>query len=151
MYSSDDQSTSRSPGSHRNQNQTGTLHRMPSRNFDGYSQGNMYTPDENIRSFEQPRNFERLNATIHAGGYGYDVGASSGWNTTAFSQNGLATLGGAAARMKSQQRGGGRSALPAVRKHIHCSPSAFRLTYSAIGMDGAPATAPSGSSYLRPT
>lgn len=86
---------------------------MPSRNFDAYSQGNMYTPDENIRSYEQPRNFERLNATIHAGGYGYDMGGSSGWNTTAFSQNGLATLGGAASRMKSQQRGGGRSALPA--------------------------------------
>lgn len=121
MYSSYDQSTSRSPGSHRNQPQTGTLHRMPSRQFDAYSplpQPSMYTPDEGIRSYEQPRNYDRLNATIHAGGYGYDMGASSGWNTNAFSQNGLASLGGAAAaRMKSQQRGGGRSALPSVRCH----------------------------------
>ncbi|CAO2649583.1 Nn.00g069680.m01.CDS01 [Neocucurbitaria sp. VM-36] len=117
MYSAYDQSTSRSPGSHRNQPQSGTLHRMPSRQFDAYAplpQGNMYPQDEHARSYEQqqPRNYERLNQTMHAGGYGYDMGAPAGWNTNAFTQNGLGSLGGAAAaRMKSQQRGG-RSALP---------------------------------------
>ncbi|KAJ4367164.1 Peptidyl-prolyl cis-trans isomerase pin4 [Neocucurbitaria cava] len=117
MYSAYDQSTSRSPGSHRNQPQSGTLHRMPSRQFDAYSplpQPNMYPQDEHARSYEQqqPRNYERLNQTMHAGGYGYDMGTPAGWNANAFTQNGLGSLGGAAAaRMKSQQRGG-RSALP---------------------------------------
>ena len=120
MYSAYDQSTSRSPGSHRNQPQSGTLHRMPSRQFDAYAplpQGSMYPQDEHARSYEQqqPRNYERLNQTMHAGGYGYDMGAPAGWNANAFTQNGLGSLGGAAAaRMKSQQRGG-RSALPSVR------------------------------------
>ena len=121
MYSAYDQQSSRSPGSHRNQPQTGTLHRMPSRQFDAYAQaqmpqGGLYSPDDHSRSYEQqPRNYERLNNTIHAGGYGYDMGTPAGWNTNAFSQNGLGSLGGAAAaRMKSQQRGGGRSALPSV-------------------------------------
>tara|TARA_R110002003_G_scaffold123_2_gene11115 strand:+ start:1386 stop:1838 length:453 start_codon:yes stop_codon:yes gene_type:complete len=117
MYSAYDQSSSRSPGSHRNQPQT-TLHRMPSRQFDAYAplpQGNLYTPDDHARSYEPPRNYDRLTATVHGGGgYGYDMGARAGWNTNAFSQNGLGSLGGAAAaRMKSQQRG--RSALPSVR------------------------------------
>lgn len=124
MYSgSYGQSTSRSPGSHRNQPQTGTLHRMPSRQFDGYgqvpqTQANMYSSDEHTRNtYEPPRSYERLNNTIHAGAYGYDMGAPAGWNANAFAQNGLGSLGGAAAaRMKSQQqRGGGRSALPSVR------------------------------------
>ena len=121
MYSTGyDQGTSRSPVAQRNQPQTGTLHRMPSRQFDAYGQmpqGNMYPQDDQQRSYEQPRNYERLNQTMHAGGYGYDMGASAGWNTNAFAQNGsLGSLGGAAAaRMKSQQRGGGRSALPSVR------------------------------------
>jgi hypothetical protein len=118
MYSYDQQ-TSRSPGSHRNQPQTGTLHRMPSRQFDAYAplpQANLYTPDDHARTYDQPRNnYDRLNATVHGGGYGYDMGAPAGWNTNAFSQNSMGSLGGAAAaRMKSQQRGGGRSALPTV-------------------------------------
>jgi hypothetical protein len=124
MYSSYDQSSSRSPGSHRNQPQTGTLHRMPSRQFDAYAQpqaNNLYAPDEHARSYEPPRNYDRLNATVHGGGYGYDMGSPAGWNTNAFAQNGLGSLGGATtARIKSQQRGGGggggggRSALPTV-------------------------------------
>jgi hypothetical protein len=124
MYSSGyDQSLSRSPIAHQNQPQTGTLHRMPSRQFDAYGQGpqgpNMYAQDDHQRTYDQPRTYERLNQTMHAGGYGYDMGAPQGWNTNAFSQNGggLGSLGGAqAARIKSQQRGGGRSALPSVRE-----------------------------------
>jgi hypothetical protein len=121
MYSAYDQSTSRSPGSHRNQPQTGTLHRMPSRQFDAYAQGNPYAPDDHARGYDQqqqqPRSFERMNQTVHGGGYGgYDMGGPAAWNASAFSQNGLGSLGGAAAaRMKSQQRG--RSALPTVRMH----------------------------------
>ncbi|KAF1915411.1 hypothetical protein BDU57DRAFT_272560 [Ampelomyces quisqualis] len=116
MYSYDQQS-SRSPGSHRNQPQTGTLHRMPSRQFDAYAplpQGNPYAHDDHARSYDQPRNYDRLNATVHGGGgYGYDMGAPAGWNTNAFSQNAMGSLGGAAAaRIKAQQRGGGRTALP---------------------------------------
>ncbi|KAJ4402271.1 Peptidyl-prolyl cis-trans isomerase pin4 [Didymella pomorum] len=116
MYSAYDQQSSRSPGSHRNQQ--GTLNRMPSRQFDAYQQqlgqSSLYPQqDDHQRGYDQPRNYnERLNNTIHAG-YGYDMGAQQGWNTNAFSQNGLGSLGGAAGqRMKSQTRGGGRSALP---------------------------------------
>ncbi|EDU40035.1 R3H domain protein [Pyrenophora tritici-repentis] len=118
MYSSGyDQTTSRSPIAQRNQPQTGSLHRMPSRQFDAYgqvAQSNMYQQDEHQRSYDQPRTYERLNQTMHAGAYGYDMGAPQGWNNTVFSQNGgLGSLGGGAARIKSQQRGGaGRSALP---------------------------------------
>lgn len=120
MYSTYDQQSSRSPGSHRNQ--PGTLNRMPSRQFDAYqqqlNQSSLYPQqDDHQRGYDQPRNYnERLNNTIHAG-YGYDMGAQQGWNTNAFAQNGLGSLGGAAGqRMKSQTRGGGgRSALPAVR------------------------------------
>ena len=94
---------------------------MPSRQFDAYqqqlNQSSMYQQqDDHQRGYDQPRNYnERLNNTVHAG-YGYDMGAQQGWNTNAFSQNGLGSLGGAAGqRMKSQTRGGGRSALPTVR------------------------------------
>ncbi|EUC44131.1 hypothetical protein COCMIDRAFT_99032 [Bipolaris oryzae ATCC 44560] len=121
MYSSGyDQNTSRSPIAQRSQPQTGSLHRMPSRQFDAYGQvpqqQNMYAQDDHQRPYDQPRNYERLNQTMHAGAaYGaYDMGSATAWNTNAFAQNGsLGSLGGAAqARIKSQQRQGGRSALP---------------------------------------
>lgn len=120
MYS-DYQATSRSPGSHRNPPPTGSLHRMPSRQFDAYGQvpPNSMFPDEHQRNFEQPRSYDRQSHTIHAPGYGYDMGAPAAWNANAFAQNGLGSLGGAAAaRIKSQQQrgGGGRSALPSVRQ-----------------------------------
>lgn len=123
MYSSGyDQATSRSPIAQRNQTQTGSLHRMPSRQFDAYGQAQpqptMYQHDDQQRSYDQPRTYERLNQTMHAGAaYGYDMGSATGWNTNAFAHNtGLGSLGGAAAaRIKSQQRQGGRSALPSVR------------------------------------
>lgn len=98
---------------------------MPSRQFDAYGQvpqQNMYQQDDHQRSYDQPRNYERLNQTMHAGGYGYDMGTPQGWNNSAFSQNGgLGSLGGAAAaRIKSQQRGGaGRSALPSVSMSLY--------------------------------
>ena len=105
---------SRSPGSPRHPSQT--LHRQPSRQFDAYGQlpqGGLYTAEDHAhaRGYEPPRNYDRLNATIHSG-YGYDMGAPA-WNTNAFSQsNPLSTLGGAPGRMR--QSGRGRSALPAV-------------------------------------
>lgn len=72
----------------------------------------MYQPDDHSRTYDQPRNYERLSNTIHGAGYGYDMGAPAGWNSSAFGGNGLGSLGGpATARAKSQQRGG-RSALP---------------------------------------
>jgi hypothetical protein len=70
MYSNGyEQATSRSPIAQRNQPQTGALHRMPSRQFDAYGQqmpqGNMYPQDDQQRGYEQPRNYERLNQTMH--------------------------------------------------------------------------------------
>ena len=112
MYSTYDPPSSRSPGSHRHQPQT--LHRQASRQFDAYGQlpqAGLYTAEDHARGYEQPRNYERHNATIHSG-YGYDMGTPA-WNASAFSQNnGLGSLGGAAARMKQPSRG--RSQLPSV-------------------------------------
>lgn len=117
MYSAYDAPSSRSPGSHRHQAQT--LHRQPSRQFDAYGQlpqaGGLYTADDHQRGYDQqqqqpPRNYERLNQTIHSA-YNYDMG-SQAWNSNAFAQNTLGSLGGAASRMKQQGRGGGRSQLP---------------------------------------
>ncbi|KAF1971739.1 hypothetical protein BU23DRAFT_170872 [Bimuria novae-zelandiae CBS 107.79] len=113
MYSAYDPPSSRSPGSHRHQPQT--LHRQPSRQFDAYGQlppQGLYTAEDHARGYEQPRNYDRLNATIHSP-YNYDMGAQ-GWNANAFGQNTIGSLGGAAtSRMKQQGRGAGRSALPA--------------------------------------
>jgi len=123
MYSYDAPSN-RSPGSHRHQPQQPqpTLHRQPSRHFEGYptsfSNSNvLYPVDDHVqnRGYEQPRPYDRMNAaaTIHSP-YGYsDQGqpnAPSAWNTTAFTQNpGLSSLPGS--RMKQVPRG--RSQLPA--------------------------------------
>ncbi|KAF2012545.1 hypothetical protein BU24DRAFT_351676 [Aaosphaeria arxii CBS 175.79] len=111
MYSTYDPPSSRSPGSHRHQPQT--LHRQPSRQFDAYGQlppGGLYTAEDHARGYDQPRSYDRPNATIHSG-YGYDMGGSPAWNANAFGQNTtLSSLGGAAGRMK--QSGRGRSQLP---------------------------------------
>ncbi|KAF2474208.1 uncharacterized protein BDR25DRAFT_119995 [Lindgomyces ingoldianus] len=109
MYSAYDPPSSRSPGSHRHQPQT--LHRQPSRQFDAYGQlptGGLYTAEDHARGYEQPRNYDRLNATIH-GGYGYDMGTPA-WNATSFAQNTVLSSLGGAGRIK--QSGRGRSALP---------------------------------------
>lgn len=109
MYSTYDPPSSRSPGSHRHQPQT--LHRQASRQFDAYGQlptGGLYTAEDHARGYDQPRNYERLNATIHSG-YGYDL-AAPGWNANAFGQNTTLSTLGASNRMKTSTRG--RSALP---------------------------------------
>lgn len=112
MYSAYDPPSSRSPGSHRHQ--PNTLHRQASRQFDAYGQlppGGLYTAEDHARGYEQPRNYDRLNQTIHSPYNNYDMGTPA-WNANAFGQNTLGSLGGAASRMKQQGRG--RSALPAV-------------------------------------
>ncbi|KAF1957506.1 hypothetical protein CC80DRAFT_560846 [Byssothecium circinans] len=109
MYNAYDAPSSRSPGSHRHQPQT--LHRQPSRQFDAYGQlppGGLYTAEDHARGYDQPRNYERLNQTIHSA-YNYDMGTPA-WNSNAFGQNTLGSLG-AASRLKQQGRGG-RSQLP---------------------------------------
>lgn len=116
MYSAYDPPSSRSPGSHRHQPQT--LHRQPSRQFDAYGQlpaQGLYTAEDHARGYDQqPRNYDRLNQTIHGSPYTYDMGAAA-WNANAFGQNTIGALGsGASSRMKQQGRGAARSALPAV-------------------------------------
>ena len=144
MYSAYDQQSSRSPGSHRNQ--PGTLNRMPSRQFDAYQQQlgqqqqqqqqqQLYPQqDDHQRGYDQPRSYnDRLNNPIHAG-YGYDMGPQQGWNSNAFAQNGLGSLGGAAGqRMKSQTRGGGaRSALPSVRRSARAETASFNYVANTL-------------------
>jgi hypothetical protein len=101
----------RSPGSHRHQQQT--LHRQPSRQFDAYGQlpTGLYTAEDHAARYDQPRYNDRLNATIH-GNYGaYDLGAAQTWNSGAFGQNNtLAALGATQRRNPSRARG----ALPSV-------------------------------------
>jgi hypothetical protein len=120
MYSTYDPPSSRSPGAHRHQPQTQTLHRQPSRQFDAYGQlppAGLYTAEDHARYDQPPRNYDRLNATIHSA-YGYDMGggAPAAWNTNAFSQNNPLSSMGGTGRMK--QSGRGRSALPAVSDAI---------------------------------
>ncbi|KAK8179616.1 hypothetical protein BC567DRAFT_242270 [Phyllosticta citribraziliensis] len=102
--------SSRSPGSHRHQPQT--LHRQPSRQFDAYGQLNsgLYPQDDHQTRYDSSRYNDRLNATIHAGYTGYELGGAQGWNANAFAgSNGLAALN-ATTRMKPSSRA--RSALP---------------------------------------
>ncbi|KAK8221000.1 putative R3H domain protein [Phyllosticta capitalensis] len=102
--------SSRSPGSHRHQPQT--LHRQPSRQFDAYGQLNsgIYPQDDHQSRYDSSRYNDRLNATIHAGYSGYELGGAQGWNANAFAgNNGLAALN-ATTRMKPSSRA--RSALP---------------------------------------
>ncbi|KAL5121765.1 Peptidyl-prolyl cis-trans isomerase pin4 [Pleosporales sp. CAS-2024a] len=112
MYSAYDQQPSRSPGAHRNPPPASSLHRMPSRQFDAYAQMPQYPHDDHARTYDQPRTYDRLNATVHGAAYPYDMAAPAAWNANAFAHNGMASLGAAAAaRLKSQQRAA-RSALP---------------------------------------
>lgn len=110
-----EQPASRSPGSHRHQQQM--LHRQPSRHFDAYGTmpNNVYTPDDQSLRYETNR-FDRMNGPpVQNGGYGYDLSQSQTWNPSAFSSNNnFSPFPVATGRMKSQTRGG-RSALPSVR------------------------------------
>jgi len=103
--------SARSPGSHRHQQQT--LHRQSSRQFDAYGQmpSGLYTADDHAARYESNR-FDRINATMQASNYGYDMPGPQTWNASGF--GGANTLGamGATGRMKASARG--RSALPSV-------------------------------------
>ncbi len=104
--------SARSPGSHRHQQQT--LHRQSSRQFDAYGQmpSGLYTADDHAAGYE-PNRYDRINATMQASNYGYDMPSTHTWNAGGF--GGANTLGamGATGRMKASARG--RSALPSVR------------------------------------
>lgn len=104
--------SARSPGSQRHQPQT--LHRQSSRQFDAYGQmpSGLYTADDHAARFE-PNRYDRLNATVQAGNYGYDMPGAQTWNASGFV--GANTLGamGATGRMKAPTARG-RTALPSV-------------------------------------
>ena len=106
-----DQASSRSPASHRHQQQT--LHRQPSRQFDAYGQmpSALYTPDDHGPRYDTNR-FDRMTAAMQGGGYGYDLSGSQSWNPGAFGGGNNFHTFGATGRMKSTSRG--RSALPTV-------------------------------------
>ena len=108
-----DQSSSRSPGSHRHQPQT--LHRQPSRQFDAYGQmpSTLYAPEDPSSRYDTNR-FDRMAPSMQGNGYGYDFSASQSWNPGAFAGNNFNAFG-ATGRMKSTSRA--RSALPTVCLH----------------------------------
>ena len=110
-----DQPSSRSPGSHRHQQQM--LHRQPSRHFDAYGTmpNNVYTPDDQSLRYETNR-FDRMNGAVQGGGYGYELPQAQTWNPNAFNTNNNFSPFAVPARMKSQTRG--RSALPTVRPSL---------------------------------
>ena len=118
-----DQSTSRSPGSQRHQQQT--LHRQPSRQFDVYGQMpnpnmNMYPSDDQSQRFETNR-FDRLgNTGLGSTGYGYDMNGSQSWNPGAFSNSHLLGAIGGPGRLKANARG--RGALPSVSSASSIAP-----------------------------
>ena len=107
-----DQASSRSPGSHRHQQQT--LHRQPSRQFDAYGQmpSTLYTPEDHASRYDTNR-FDRMNATLQNGGYGYDLTGAQSWNPGAFGGVNAFNAFGATGRMKPNSRG--RTGLPSVR------------------------------------
>jgi hypothetical protein len=106
-----DQSSSRSPGAHRHQQQT--LHRQPSRQFDAYGQmpSAIYTPEDHSSSFGSNR-FDRMAAGVPNGSYGYDMGAAQTWNPNAFGGGQGFNTFGATGRMKPVTRG--RTGIPNV-------------------------------------
>ena len=108
-----DQASSRSPGSHRHQQQM--LHRQPSRHFDAYGQmpNNVYAPDDQSMRYDTNR-FDRMNGQVQGNGFGYELPQAQTWNPNAFSTNNnfAPPFIAATGRMKSQTRG--RSALPTV-------------------------------------
>ena len=129
-----DQTSSRSPGSHRHPQQM--LHRQPSRHFDAYGQmpNNVYTPDDQSMRYETNR-FDRMNGQVQTNGYNYELPQPQTWNTNAFSTNNnfAPPFAAATGRMKSQTRG--RSAIPTVCT----SPSRacpLLLTLRRVVMDG---------------
>ncbi|KAF2756215.1 hypothetical protein EJ05DRAFT_488002 [Pseudovirgaria hyperparasitica] len=72
----------RSPGSHRQQQQQHRdLTRQTSRQFDAYGTvpSSLYQMDDNSRYDVAPRNYDRLNATMH--NYPHNDFGGSGWNT----------------------------------------------------------------------
>lgn len=162
-----DQAAVRSPGSHRHQQQS--LHRQPSRQFDGYANlpGSLYSQDDPALRYDGSR-FDRMNATIQGSGYGYEVPGQQGWNTATFGGGRAFNTFGAAARMKSTPRG--RSTLPTVccpfscqrqtpgvRKNLTASqpwldqqPSSMSTMTNFGGLGPSPLGAPTlrGDSYL---
>ena len=108
-----DHASSRSPGSHRHQQQM--LHRQPSRRFEAYGQmpNTVYTPDDQSMRYETNR-FDRMNGQVQGNGYGYELPQAQTWNPNAFSTNNnfAQPFVAATGRMKSQTRG--RSTLPTV-------------------------------------
>lgn len=117
-----DQASSRSPGSHRHQQQT--LHRQPSRQFDAYGQmpSTLFTPDDHGPRYDTNR-FDRMTAAMQGGGYGYDPSGSQSWNPGAFGGGNHFHNFGATGRMKSTSRG--RSTLPTVRSALRTIHSQF--------------------------
>ncbi|KAL8776218.1 MAG: hypothetical protein Q9194_003288 [Teloschistes cf. exilis] len=103
---------SRSPSAHRHQQQT--LHRQPSRHFDGYGPmpNNMWNHEDSTSRFDGGR-MDRMNTNMPGGAYGFDMPSAPNhsWNPSAFgAPNGLPTFGATGNRMKPMPRG--RSALP---------------------------------------
>ena len=104
----DNSGSARSPGSHRQQQQT--LHRSSSGRFDAFGQlpGGLYTAEDHAARYETNR-YDRLNV---AASYGYDMSGAQTWNPSGFGgANTLAALG-ATGRMKPSSRQ--RAPLPTV-------------------------------------
>jgi hypothetical protein len=111
-----DNSTSRSPGSHRHPPQQ--LHRQPSRQFDAYgSMPAAIYPDDFAARYEAGLP-ERMNPALPSGGYGYDMNAAQTWNSNGLGgTHPLGNIGSmgqsASTRMKPNART--RTGLPSVR------------------------------------
>ncbi|KAI9730561.1 MAG: hypothetical protein M1834_005802 [Cirrosporium novae-zelandiae] len=94
-----DNPASRSPGSHRQQQQT--LHRQSSRQFDVYGQipTGLYTTDDSLARLDTGR-FDRMNTTMHSGTYSYDLSAAQTWNPNAYNGANTMTSLSATGRMR---------------------------------------------------
>lgn len=103
----------RSPNSQRHPGQT--LHRQPSRQFDGYGHlpSGLYTADDHAARFDTNQYNDRLTQTMHGNFNPYSMGGANTWNPASFNQNNALAALGATGRMK-QPNTRGRSALPNV-------------------------------------
>lgn len=72
----------------------------------------LYTADDHATGYESNR-YDRINATMQANNYGYDMPSTQTWNAGGF--GGANTLGAMGATSRMKPSGRGRSALPSVR------------------------------------
>lgn len=107
-----DNSSSRSPGSHRHNPQM--LHRQPSRHFDAYGTlpaGAMFSPDDQMAQQNFAPRYDRVGTATLNSTFSF---VQDPWNSFPAAQNNSLAALGPTTRMKSLTNRGGRTGIPTV-------------------------------------